>query len=114
GGKPLPHRIRAITACRGDEVLGVGGLGYRPDGIVIAFAMMTDEMRKYPRAVHRSGVLGMMLIRDSGVRQVFAEAEIGNEAAAPWLLHFGFRERTGAPGARPVYEWQRDWPADVE
>jgi hypothetical protein len=90
-GEELPHRIRAITALAGEKVLAIGGIGYRPDGTVIAFMMANDEFRKYPLAVHRAGRMGMELIRDSGVRTVVAEAQPGNPAAEPWLLHFGFR-----------------------
>src|ERR1700722_340584 len=83
--EPLPHRIRAITAVAGDKVLGIGGLGYRPDGTVIAFAVITEEFRQYPAAVHRAGLMGMKLIRDSGVSTVFAEAQVDNLTAEPWL-----------------------------
>ena len=108
----LPHRIRAITALAGEEVLGFGGIGFRPDGTVIAFAVFKDEFRKYPAAVHRSGVLGMRLIRESGVRAVLAEAQPGNAAAEPWLVRFGFKPLlvNGEPAVndgKRVFVWER-------
>lgn len=111
---PLPHRIRCLTAVIGDEngetILGMGGIGYRPDGTVIAFAQISDAFRKYPVAVHRAGAMGMRLIRASRVRLVIAEAQEDNAAAEPWLKRFGFR-RAGLDG-RDVFVWERD--TDVE
>lgn len=89
-GEPLPHRIKCITAELDGRVIGIGGLGFRPDGTVIAFAQINDEFRKYPRAVHRAGRAGMALIRASRVPLVIAEAQPDNAAAERWLLHFGF------------------------
>jgi hypothetical protein len=104
-GEPLPHRIRAITALIGDRVIAVGGIGYRPDGTVLAFGQFNDEFRKYPVAIHRAGVMGMALIRETGVPMVVAEAQPGNPAAAPWLLRFGFKPI--AIAGRTVYVWRR-------
>ncbi len=105
-GKPLPHRIRCITAELDGRVLGVGGLGYRPDGTVIAFAHLSDELRQHPVAVHRAGRLGMALIESSGVPLVIAEAQPGNPAAERWLKHFGF-ERMEHDGHR-AFVWRRE------
>ena len=41
-GEVLPHRIQAITALFGDRVIGLGGIGFRPDGTAIAFAQLTE------------------------------------------------------------------------
>jgi hypothetical protein len=91
---PLPYRIRAVTALRGDEVLGVGGIGYRPDGTVIAFAAIKDELRKYPAALHRAGLAGVAMMRASGAKPILAEAQDDNPAAAPWLERLGFAPLT--------------------
>lgn len=109
--EPLPHRIRSITAVLDGRVVGLGGIGYRPDGTVIAFAQFTDEMRAYPAAIHRAGVLGMALIRRSGVPMVVAEAQAGNPAAERWLERFGF-ERIDTPDG-PAYVWRR-WRANAD
>jgi len=104
--QPLPHRIRAITATLDGEVIGIGGIGYRPDSTVIAFAHMSEKLRKYPAAVHRAGRLGMALIRASGVPMVVAEAQEGNPAAERWLLRFGFRP--AEISGRKAYVWRRE------
>ena len=109
-GEELPHRIRAITAVAHDKVLGVGGIGWRPDGTVIAFVSMLDEARKYPVAIHRAGLAAMRMIRDSGARVVVAEAQAGNPAAEPWLKRLGFVKREledGAGGKRVAFVWER-------
>jgi RimJ/RimL family protein N-acetyltransferase len=107
---PLPHRIRAITALAGDRVLGVGGIGYRPDGTVIAFVAMNDEARKYPAAVHRAGRMAMRMIRETGLSRVLAEAEADNPAAERWLERLGFRKTEIA--GQTAFVWERG--ADVE
>lgn len=89
-GEPLPFRIRAITALAGDQVIAIGGIGYKPDGTVVAFAQLNDPMRLYPAAIHRAGILGMALIRASGVPLVIAEAQPDNPATERWLLYHGF------------------------
>jgi hypothetical protein len=119
-GEPLPHRIRAITAVipadpsrtalddgsvAGDTVLGLGGVGYRPDGTVIVFAQIADEGRKYPFAIHRAGLAVMKMIRESGLKLVVAEAQAGNPAAGPWLLRLGFRP--AEIGGRKAFVWER-------
>ena len=103
--KPLPHRIRAITAVLDGEVIGIGGLGYRPDSTTIAFAEISDTLRKYPLAVHRAGRMGMALIKASGVPLVISEAQPNNPAAERWLKHFGF-EPTELCG-RKAFVWRR-------
>lgn len=107
-----PSRIQAITAVCGDEVLGVGGIGHRADGIVIAFAQITAAGRRYPAAIHRAGRAAMAMIVASGVPEVVAEPQAGNPAAARWLNRLGFRpiDRDG----QTVFVWQRRKAADVE
>lgn len=99
-GREAPHRVKAISAVLEGRVIGIGGVVYRPDG-VFAFALLGDELRKYPAAVHRAGAAGMALIRDSGAPVVIAEAQPGNPAAERWLEHFGF-VRSGN-----VFVWRR-------
>ncbi len=101
---PLPHRIRAITAIAGGDVLGIGGIGYRPDGTVIAFVAMKDEARKYPLAIHRAGRMAMDMIRATGLPLVVAEAQENNPAAERWLLRLGFRKCT--IGGREAFAWE--------
>ncbi len=93
-GEPLPFRIRAITAHIGDQVLGVGGLGYLPNGVVGAFVAMNAEGRRYPAAIHRAGLAAMRMIRQSGERRVVAIADEFVPGAARWLERLGFEAVT--------------------
>src|SRR5258708_2327635 len=87
--EPVPCRVQAITAVRGDCVLGVGGIGFKPNGTVVAFAQISAEGRKYPLAIHRAGRAAMAMIRESRVPLVIAEAQPGNPAAERWLERLG-------------------------
>jgi hypothetical protein len=100
-GEPLPHRIQAITALAGDQVIGVGGLGFRPDGTVIAFVQMLDQAKAYPAAIHRAGLMAMAMIERARVPLVIAEAQPDNPAAERWLLRLGFEPLDG------VFVWRR-------
>lgn len=104
--EPLPYRIQAITALAGDRVLGIGGLGFHPDGSVVAFVHMREEARKYPAAIHRAGLLAMRMIRSSRYPLVVAEADPDNPAATRWLRRLGFREIQTA--GVTAYVWERN------
>jgi len=102
----LPYRIQCITALADGKVVGIGGIGWRPDGTVIAFVQMLPEARKYPAAIHRAGLAAMKLIRDSRVPLVVAEAQDDNPAAERWLLRLGFRKT--AMGGQVAFVWERN------
>jgi hypothetical protein len=102
--QPLPFRIKAITAHIGDQVLGVGGLGYLPNGIVGAFVVMNAEGRKYPVAIHRAGLAAMRMIRESGEPRVVAIADHLVPSAERWLARLGF-EAVTVDGVT-AYIWQ--------
>jgi hypothetical protein len=89
--EPLPIRIRAITAVLDDRVLGIGGIGYRADDVVIGFAVITEEFRSFPLALHRAGLAMMKIIREAGVPSVVAIADETIPAADRWLERLGFR-----------------------
>lgn len=105
--KPLPYRIKAITAHIGDQVLGVGGLCYMPNGVVGAFVAMNAEGRKYPAAIHRAGLAAMRMIRRSGEPRVTAIADEFVPGAERWLERLGFRLVTVRQGDAEVkaYVW---------
>ena len=103
--EPLPIRIRAITAVVGGRVLGLGGIGYRPDGVVIGFAVISDEFRRYPTALHRAGLTMMRVIREAGVDQVIALADENIPAADRWLERLGFA--AFVEHGRRVYVWNK-------
>lgn len=106
--EPLPFRIRALTAYVEDSVqervLGIGGLGYLPDGTVGAFVAMNDEGRRYPAAIHRAGLAAMKMIACSGERRVVALADHLIPSAERWLERLGF-EAVTVDGAT-AYVWQ--------
>jgi hypothetical protein len=103
--EPLPHRIKATTALVDGRVIGVGGIGYRPDGTVIAFVQMDEQARRYPAAIHRAGRMAMAMIAASRIPLVIAEAQPGNPAAERWLLRLGF-EPVAIDG-RKAFVWRR-------
>lgn len=106
----LPIRIRAITALAGDRVLGIGGIGYRADGVVIGFAALNEEFRRYPHALHRAGLAMMKVIRESGVPRVIALAQRGVGASERWIERLGFspvieRGRPVIVDGHKLYVW---------
>lgn len=89
---PLPHRVRALAVQAGDELLGVGGLVFQPDGTTAAFVVMKpDAAKRYPVALHRAGIRMMGEARRLGIKRVVALAEEFNPAAEPWLERLGFK-----------------------
>ncbi len=102
--EPLPFRIRALTAHVGDQVLGLGGLGYLPSGVVVAFVVISEQARKYPTVIHRTGLAAMQMIRASGERRVVALADLNIPSAGRWLERLGF-EAVTVDGVT-AYVWQ--------
>ena len=97
------YRVRSITALLDGEVVGIGGLIYRPNGEVWASMALREGARRYRTLVHRCGRAGMRLIKQSGARCVYAKAQPGNAAAERWLERFGFRRHAG-----DTFVWRRD------
>lgn len=87
----LPIRIRAVTAIAEERILGICGIGYREDGVAIAFAAINDELRKYPPALYRAGLALMRIIREAGVPRVIALADANVAASERFLERLGFR-----------------------
>lgn len=109
--RPLPHRIQAITALAGDKVIGIGGIGFLPDGTVLAFVEMAPEARKYPVAIHRAGLMAMDMIRRSRAQVVVAETSLA-DLGERWLVRLGFAP-VEVGGARAfVWEKSRDGRTD--
>jgi hypothetical protein len=112
----LPIRIRAITAYKLDgfwheRVLGIGGIGYRDDGVVIGFAALNPEFRLYPLAIHRAGLAMMKVIRETGVPRVIALADERIPPSERWLERLGFgpaleRGRPVIIDGHKLYVWE--------
>jgi hypothetical protein len=107
-GEPLPFRIRAITVLVGDTVLGIGGIGFPPNGPVIAFVQQAPEARKYKVSFHRAGLMALRMIRESGVAEVVATADTDDPAALAWLKRLGFRP-VRVVGTRVLFSWRRGY-----
>ena len=102
---PLPYRVRAFAAVRGDEVLGVGGLGFKPDGTVVAFVHAAPGAQRFKVAFHRAGLMAMAEARRLGLRRVVATAETQHPRAEAWLERLGFRPRI--IDGITVWVWER-------
>lgn len=89
--QPLPYRIQAITVVIDGVVMGFGGIGWKPDGMVVAFVHARPEASRFRVAFHRAGLMAIAMMRRTGLKRVFAEADVHNPAAERWLLRLGFR-----------------------
>lgn len=106
-GEPLPFRIRALTVLDGERVLGIGGIGFPPNGPVIAFVQQAPDAHKYPVSFHRAGLAAMKLIQESGVAEVISTADADNPKALAWLERLGFARQQNI-GDRALFVWRRD------
>lgn len=105
--QPLPYRIKAVTLVIDGEPVAIGGLGFRPDGIVVAFAhQKPGTARRYPLAFHKTGLAGLRMFATSGATRIFAEADTRNPAAERWLERLGFTRIT--TGGATAFVWERD------
>lgn len=89
--EPLPFRVRAFAAERDNELLGIGGIAFAPNGTVAAFVQMKPGANRYKIALHKAGLRTIAEIKRLGIRRVVATAEKGNAAAEPWLARLGFQ-----------------------
>lgn len=90
-GEPLPFRSRALTALVDGKIVGMGGLAYLKDGTIAAFTEITDEARKYPILIHKTGLKAMQEARRTGVKRVVAIADDDIGQACKWLSRLGFK-----------------------
>lgn len=94
------YRCRCETALLGDQVIAIAGLVYRPEGVFVS-ALLTDEMRRHPIALHRAVLRGLKAAAVRGDRAIYATSETDNPAAEPWLLRLGFK-----PAVASLYVWK--------
>jgi N-acetylglutamate synthase-like GNAT family acetyltransferase len=102
--QPLPFRIKAITAEIDGRVVGVGGIGFMPNGAVVGLAQMTDELRAHKFALHRAARKFMAEIASSGIRELVTLADQDIAGSENWLRHLGFEPVT-RNGVK-VWQWQ--------
>lgn len=91
-GESLPYRIRALTVEIDGKVMGIGGLGFPPDGPVVAFVQQAPEAKRYPVTFHRAGLAAMAMIREGGYARVVATVSTDDDSALRWIKRLGFRE----------------------
>lgn len=88
---PLPWRIRALTAIKGDEVLGIGGLAMLPDGTTAAFLEVSEEnAKRHPITLHKAAHRILKMARDLGLKRLITRADLRREAAERYLSRLGF------------------------
>ncbi len=111
-GEPLPFRIRTITAELDGQVLGIGGLAYRPEGVVEVFSQITPEGRRYPVALHRAGLAVMAMLRSTPIKTAIATTNAdfaaGATVAATARLRGGAPRVPGTCRARSCFCWSRE------
>jgi N-acetylglutamate synthase-like GNAT family acetyltransferase len=83
-------RARALAAEINGNLVGLGGLALLPNDSWACFMMATDEFRRHPVALHRSGLRMIAEARKLGIRRMAAIAQPGVDAAERWLARFGF------------------------
>jgi GNAT superfamily N-acetyltransferase len=84
-------RTRSVTAKIAGRVVGVGGVGYVKDGSVVAFAFITDELRKNKIALHKAGLKVIADAKRDGIKRLIAQASADVPAAVRWLERYGFK-----------------------
>jgi RimJ/RimL family protein N-acetyltransferase len=98
------YRSHSITALLDGEVVGVGGVVFRPRGEIWASCVISEKGRRYPVAVHRAGLMAIAMFRRQGFRRVYAAAEPGNAKADAWLDRLGFRPMQ--PAGSKLFVWR--------
>lgn len=102
-GETLPFRVRASAVDHNGELMGVGGLGFLPNGTVSAFVIRRPGSDRLKVTFHKAGLWTMKEARRLGVRKVVAFADPAVERAEAWLERLGFVE-TLSEGNK-VYVW---------
>lgn len=111
--EPLPFRIRAMSAEVDGRVIGIGGLAFQPDGMVVAFVQLAADAKRYPVALHKAALATIDMAARLGLKRLYALCDSDIEAAERWLRRLGFvplkiGDRTFADrDGRTVFQWQR-------
>lgn len=92
-GEPVVVRMRATAAEIDGKVVGVAGIGYLPDGAAVAFANLSDDLRKNKIALHKAALVFLKGMRARGVKQIHATADEHIARAPAWLARLGFAPR---------------------
>jgi hypothetical protein len=87
---PVPMRTRAFVARLDGRILGIGGIGFMPDGTRIAFCDLTKEAYKFPVTMHKAARRTMDLAMKLGIKRLVATTETNHPAAHRWLARLDF------------------------
>ncbi len=99
------YRCRAYVAKKDGRKIGIGGLGFPPDGPVMMWAEITDELRALPVTLHK---IGLRVVADAerlGIRQMYATTEQGFDAAERWIKRLGFTATGEVVEGNKVHVW---------
>lgn len=90
-GRPLPFRVKAWTGEEDGQPIGMGGIGFQPDGTHVAFLCVKPGARRYKVTLHKAALLTLSEARKLGIKRLVALADPEIEQAEPWLLRLGFK-----------------------
>lgn len=94
GGQPpealRQARLLAYAGVDGDKVLGIGGVLYMPDGLVLGFLDLSDEGRRHAVTLHRAAIRFLRTWRERGHRTLRITIDRSKPRAEAWArrLHF--------------------------
>lgn len=89
-GNLPPFRIKALTGILDGRVIGIAGVGFPADGVVIAFADLTDAVRAHRFALHRAALRFLAQVGSSGIARLVATSDPHSVVAGRWLKRLGF------------------------
>lgn len=82
--------MKGIVAVKDGKVIGAGGLAFK-NGVVCAFADLTDEVRPFKTMIHRTAVRFLKEARKRH-RRIYVEMDEQEPTAERWLTRLGFRK----------------------
>lgn len=91
GAFPL-YRVKTATAglVKG-ELVALGGIAIRPDGVRVGFLDCKPEARRFPIALTKTARQILEECKAEGVRRIVATMDEGIERAGPWATRLGFQ-----------------------
>lgn len=104
-GRPFPYRVRAFTGVVGNDIKGIGGLAFLPDGTALAFLHLAEGAERYAVTLHRAALKVIETAKARGIGRIVAQADTTKPTAERWLARLGF-EPVPIDGER-VWLWQK-------
>ena len=99
-----PVRVVALAARLEGTTIGLGGIAFMKNGVKLAFADISDEARKFPVSIHKTGLAVIALARKHNIKRIIATSTTV-ENGGRWLLRLGFRKEEASEGvAYYVYD----------